>query len=45
MKRKNFTLVELMVVLVVAGVLMTFAVPTYLNMNEEAKAKVCFTII
>lgn len=42
MKRKKyFTLVEIIIVVIIVGLLATFAIPGYHNMVERAKAKVC----
>ncbi len=42
MKRKrHFTLVELVIVVIIFGLLATFAIPGYLNVVERAKETVC----
>lgn len=40
--QKGFTLVELMVVVVILGILVTIAVPLYNAQNEKAKKAACF---
>ncbi|MBU1124876.1 MAG: prepilin-type N-terminal cleavage/methylation domain-containing protein [Candidatus Omnitrophica bacterium] len=39
--KKSFTLVELLIVVVIIGILGTFVVPTYRNIIEDSKSKVC----
>ena len=41
MKKKYFTLIEIMIVLIVVGLVVTFAIPSYHNILENAKAKAC----
>lgn len=41
--KKSFTLMELIVVLVICGILATFAIPTYQSIMDDSKAKVCYT--
>ena len=41
MKKKNFTLVELAIVLVIVGVLATLGIPAYQNTIENNKARAC----
>ena len=40
-RKKHFTLVEIVIVVIIAGILFTFAIPGYYNIVERAKAKVC----
>ncbi len=42
-KKKNFTLTELIIVLIAVGILATFAIPGYQNFVERSKAEVCRT--
>lgn len=41
--KKGLTLVEILIVVAVVGILVTFAVPGYNNMIEKSKARVCMT--
>lgn len=41
--KKSFTLIELMIMVIIAGILATLAIPAYSNYMEDAKAKVCAT--
>ncbi|MCF7873532.1 MAG: prepilin-type N-terminal cleavage/methylation domain-containing protein [Candidatus Omnitrophica bacterium] len=41
--RKNFTLIELLIVVIILGTVATFAIPAYRNVVENSKAKVCRT--
>jgi type II secretory pathway pseudopilin PulG len=41
--KKGFTLVDLLVIVVIIGILGTFALPAYLNVVENAKEKACQT--
>ena len=43
MKRKNFTLSEIVIIIVVIAILATIAIPLYTNAVEKAKAKACET--
>jgi len=43
MKKRALTLLELMLTIIVAGILASFALPRYQNFIEEQKAKVCET--
>jgi prepilin-type N-terminal cleavage/methylation domain-containing protein len=43
MRKIAFTLVEILVVVVILGILVTVGIPTYRNLVEEQKAKVCQT--
>ncbi len=42
-KKKNFTLIELLITVIIVGILATFAIPSYRNVIERAKAKTCQT--
>jgi len=42
-KKKNFTLIEILIVVIIAGILVTLGIPVYNNMIENANAKVCKT--
>lgn len=42
-KKKHFTLVELVIVVVIMGIVATLGVPTYQNAVEAGKARVCQT--
>ena len=39
--KKNFTLIEVMITIVIIGALATLGIPTYNNLLENSKAKVC----
>jgi len=39
--RKNFTLIEVAIVIVIFGIIATFAIPAYHNALENANAEVC----
>lgn len=41
-KKKNFTLVELSIVIILLGILATVAIPGFLNLAERARADTCF---
>ncbi len=41
MKKKHFTLLEIMFVLIIIGLVVTFALPSYHNIIENAKSKAC----
>ena len=41
MRKKSFTLIELIIVLIIVGGIITVAIPLYHNVVEKAKAKVC----
>lgn len=41
MKKKAFTLMEIIIIVVVIGILATLGLPTYQNVIEDSKAKVC----
>ena len=41
MRRKGFTMIELVVVIVILGVLAAIAIPKFLNLQDEAKQSVC----
>jgi type II secretory pathway pseudopilin PulG len=41
--RKNFTMLELAIVIIILGMLLTVAIPVYFNAVEGAKATVCET--
>ena len=41
--KKGFTLMEVIIIVIVVGVLVTLAIPTYNNLIEDSKAKVCQT--
>lgn len=43
MRKIAFTLVEILVAVVILGILVTVGIPTYRNLIEEQKAKVCQT--
>lgn len=43
MKKKAFTLIEVMVVIIIAGILASIGIPSYQNFVETQKAKVCQT--
>lgn len=43
MRKKAFTLMEIIIVIVVIGILVTVGIPTYQNFIEDSKAKVCET--
>ncbi|MFH1503963.1 MAG: hypothetical protein ABIH08_01020 [Candidatus Omnitrophota bacterium] len=40
-KKRNFTLVEIVITVIVIGVIATLAIPGYSNLLEKSKAKVC----
>jgi len=39
--RKNFTLIEIMMVIVIVGIIATFSIPGYHNLVERSRDKVC----
>jgi len=39
--KKSFTLVEIVMIVIIVGVIATFALPAYRNVLEESKAEVC----
>lgn len=39
--RKNFTLIEIMMVVVIVGIIATFSIPGYHNLIERSRDKVC----
>ena len=39
--RKNFTLIEIMMVIVIVGIIVTFSIPGYHNLVERSRDKVC----
>ena len=39
MNRKGFTLIELLAVIVILGIILTFAVPSITNIYKESKLK------
>jgi prepilin-type N-terminal cleavage/methylation domain-containing protein len=39
--KRSFTLVEILIAVIILGIILTFAVPTYYNILEKAKSKVC----
>ncbi len=41
MKRKGFTLVEIMIVVAIIGILLAIAVPSFMRARETARAKAC----
>jgi prepilin-type N-terminal cleavage/methylation domain-containing protein len=41
--KKDFTLIEIVIALIILGILVTFGIPLYNNLIENAKAKVCET--
>lgn len=41
MRRKSFTFMEILVVLIIIGILATLGVPVFLNVIEESRARVC----
>ena len=41
--RKNFTLNEMVMIIVIIGLMATIAIPLYTNVVEQAKAKACET--
>ena len=43
MKKRAFTLMEIIIVVVVIGILATLGLPTYRNVIEDSKAKICET--
>lgn len=43
MKKKAFTIMEILIVVVIIGILATLGLPTYQNVIEDSKAKVCET--
>jgi len=43
MKRRAFTLIEVLVIVIIAGILASIAIPSYQNFMEEQKARVCET--
>jgi len=43
MKKKAFTIMEIIIIVVIIGILATLGLPTYQNVIEDSKAKVCET--
>ena len=41
MKRKGFTLVEIMIVVAIIGILLAIAIPSFMRARETARAKAC----
>lgn len=41
MRKNGFTMMEVLIVVIIAGVLATMAIPIYQNVTEDAKVKVC----
>jgi len=39
--KKSFTLLEILIIVIILGILTTFAIPTYYNIVQKAKAKGC----
>lgn len=42
-KKRHFTLIELIITLIVIGILVTIAIPTYRNVVERSRSEVCKT--
>ena len=45
MRRKGFTLIEIMIVVVIIGILAVIAIPRYIQTTNDAKAKACLANI
>lgn len=41
MKKRGFTLVEIMIVVAIIGILLTIAIPSFMRARETARAKAC----